>query len=153
MVLDVEVPSGKASAAKHSLPRLLERLAPEERPALVRGDNAFGIERVMGEMEEIGQLYLSKLRQTAGVKRLIEQHWQQSDWQSVGQSFDAVKSELQLAGWSRSRRVVVLRRRVKDSLVVETNNENRQQTLHFADGSDNQALGMRRAGDQFGLYA
>ncbi len=45
MVLDIEVQSGKASTAKHSLPRLrllIERLAPEERPALVRGDNAFG---------------------------------------------------------------------------------------------------------------
>ncbi len=38
MVLDVEVQSGKACAAKHSLPRLrlvIERLAPEERPILV----------------------------------------------------------------------------------------------------------------------
>jgi len=74
MVLDVEVQSGKACAAKHSLPRLrlvIERLAPEERPILVRGDNAFGNERVMLEMEEIGQRYLFKLRQTTGVKRLI----------------------------------------------------------------------------------
>ncbi len=38
-----------------SLRRLVERLAPQERPALVRGDNAFGNEGVMAEMEEIGQ--------------------------------------------------------------------------------------------------
>ncbi len=52
MVLDVEVQGGKASSVKHSLPRmrhLIEWLAPEERPALVRGDNAFGNERVMSE--------------------------------------------------------------------------------------------------------
>jgi hypothetical protein len=64
LVLDVEVQSGKACAAKHSLPRLrllIERLAPEERPILVRGDNAFGNEGVMLEMEEIGQRYLFKL--------------------------------------------------------------------------------------------
>jgi len=139
MVLDVEVQGGKASAAKHSLPRLrllIEGLAPEERPALARGDNAFGNEGVMGEMEEIGQRYLFKLRQTAGVKRLIERQWQQGEWQDVGQGFDAVESELRLTGWSRSRRVVVLRRRIKDNLVAETSNENQQQALHFIDSSD-----------------
>ena len=122
-MLDVEVQGGKAHAAKHSLPRLrllLERLAPEERPVLVRGDNAFGNEGVMAEMEEMGQRYLFKLRQTAGVKRLIERLWRRADWQGVGQGFDAVDGELLLAGWSHARRVVVLRRRVKGSLVAET---------------------------------
>lgn len=126
MVLDVEVQSGKASAAKYSLPRLrllIERFAPEERPALVRGDNAFGNEGVMFEMEEIGQRYLFKLRQTAGVKRLIERQWQQGDWQNVGHGFDAVEGELRLAGRSCSRRVVVLRRRVKGGLAAETSSD------------------------------
>lgn len=139
MVLDVEVQSGKASAAKHSLPRLrqlIERLAPEERPALARGDSAFGNEGVMAEMEEIDQRYLFKLRQTAGVKRLIERQWRQGDWQNVGHGFDAVEGELRLAGWSRSRRVMVLRRRVKDSLVAESGSEGQQQALHFIDRSD-----------------
>jgi hypothetical protein len=61
LVLDVEVQSGKASAAKHSLPRLcqlIEGLAPEERPALVRGDSAFGNQGVMAEMERTEQHYL-----------------------------------------------------------------------------------------------
>ena len=143
LVLDVEVQSGKACAAKHSLPRLrrlIERLTPEERPTLVRGDNAFGNERVMLEMEEIRQRYLFKLRQTTGVKRLIERQWQQGEWQNVGQGFDAVESELRLTGWTRARRVVVLRRRVKGSLAVETNDESQQQTLHFIDGSEKAKL-------------
>ena len=86
LVLDVEMQSGKSHAAKHSLPRLrqlIEDLAAEKRPALVRGDSAFGNEGVMTEMEEIGR-YLFKLRQTAGIKRLIERKWQQNQWQSVG---------------------------------------------------------------------
>jgi len=139
LVLDVEVQGGKASAAKHSLPRLcrlLERLAPAERPTLVRGDNAFGNEGVMLEMEAMGQRYLFKLRQTAGVKRLIERQWQHGEWRGVGQGFDAVESQLRLSGWSRARRVVVLRRRVKDSLAAETNSEDPQQALHFIDRSD-----------------
>ncbi|MGA7951357.1 MAG: transposase [Thiobacillaceae bacterium] len=138
LVLDVEVQGGKASAAKYSLPRLrqwIERLAPEERPALVRGDNAFGNEGVMTELEELGQRYLFKLRQTAGVKRLIERKWRHGDWTNVGQGFDVVEGELQLSGWSAARRVVVLRRRIKEDLVVETSSEG-QQKLHFVDRSD-----------------
>ena len=143
MVLDVEVQNGKASAAKHSLPRLrllIERLPPEKRPILVRGDNAFGNQGVMLEMEEIGQRYLFKLRQTAGVKRLIEQQWQQGEWVNVGQGFDAVESTLKLTGWSHARRVVVLRRRVKGSLAVETQDESQQQSLHFIDGAEKAKL-------------
>ena len=72
---DVEVQSGKASAAKHSLPRLcqlIERLSPEECLTLVRGDSAFGNEGVIAEMVRIEQHCLFNLRQTAGVRRLIE---------------------------------------------------------------------------------
>ena len=139
LVLDVEVQGGKAHAAKHSLPRLrvlIERLAPEERPALVRGDSAFGNEGVMVEMEEIGQRYLFKLRQRAGVKRLFERQWKQSDWRDLGQGFDAVEDELRLAGWSHARRVVVPRPRVGGSLVAETSSEGQQQALHFADSTN-----------------
>uniref|UniRef100_UPI00089D7EE3 transposase n=1 Tax=Nitrosomonas sp. Nm33 TaxID=133724 RepID=UPI00089D7EE3 len=139
LVLDVEVQSGKSHAAKHGLPRLrqlIEGLAPEKRPALVRGDNAFGNEGVMATMEAIDQRYLFKLRQTAGIKRLIERKWQQNQWQHVGQGFDAVEDKLQLAGWSRARRIVVLRRQVKDNLAAEMNAGAQQGTLHFVDHSD-----------------
>ena len=138
LVLDVEVQGGKAHAAKHSLPRLrllIERLPPEQRPSLVRGDNAFGNEQVMTEMEAIEQSYLFKLRQTSGVKRLIERQWSRHDWEDVGQGFDATEGELRLTGWSRARRVVVLRRRVKGSLAVEQGDEG-QQALHFIDHAD-----------------
>ncbi|WP_430230534.1 transposase [Nitrosomonas communis] len=124
LVLDVEVQSGKSHAAKHSLPRLrqlIEDLALEKRPALVRGDSAFGNEGVMVGMEQINQRYLFKLRQTAGIKRLIERKWQQNQWQPVGQGFDAVEDQIRLAGWSRARRIVVLRRQVKNNLAVEMN--------------------------------
>ena len=139
LVLDVEVQGGTASAGKYSRPRLrllLERLAPEERPVLVRGDIAFGNEGMMAEMEEMGQHYLFKLKQTAGVKRLIERLWRRGDWQGVGQGLDAVEAELQLAGWTRARRVVVLRRRVKSSLVADASHENPQPELQFLDHSE-----------------
>lgn len=134
LVLDVEVKNGKAHAPQHGLPRLralLEGLPSKQRPALVRGDNAFGNERVMAEMEDLDQGYLFKLRQTAGVKRLIERLWARRHWQAVGHGFDAVEAVLQLSGWSRARRVVVLRRRIKEQLVAEVATQG-QQTLLFA---------------------
>jgi len=139
MVLDAEVQSGKAHAAKHSLPRLralLESLPPEKRPRLVRGDCAFGNETVMAEMESLGQAYLFKLRQSAGVKRLIERQWSRDDWSDAGQGFYAVEAELKLSGWSRARRVVVMRRAVKGSLVADdkpSDKSKKQQSLQFAD--------------------
>jgi hypothetical protein len=142
LVLDVEVKNGKAHTPQHGLPRLralLEALPPEQRPALVRGDSAFGNDRVMAEMEDLEQAYLFKLRQTAGVKRLIERLWSRRDWQAVGHGFDAVEAKLQLAGWRRARRVVVLRRRVKDPLLAEVTAQG-QQTLLFADTSDDLKL-------------
>lgn len=140
LVLDAEVQEGTATAAKYSLPRLtriLDQLPPEQRPRLVRGDNAFGNEPVMGSLEALNQAYVFKLRQTTGVKQLIERHWSRADWQEVGQGSQAVETELKLSGWTRARRVVVLRRAVKDTLVAEPQRAGkrakRQESLQFAE--------------------
>lgn len=145
LVLDAEVQGGKSHTAKHGLPRLcalLSGLTPAQRPALVRGDSAFGNEGVMAAMETLKQAYLFKLRQTSGIKRLIERQWSRRDWQAVGQGFGAVETTLQLSGWSRARRVVVLRRRVRDRLVAEVqgNPPSGQQTLLFADAKEDTRL-------------
>lgn len=140
LVLDAEVQNGKAHAARHSLPRLvslLKELAPEQRPRLVRADNAFGNEPVMAALEEIGQTYLSKLRQSPGVKVLIERLWSSSDdWENVGGGYYAVETRLKLSGWSRARRVVVVRRALKAPLAAEEpatgKRAKRQQSLQFA---------------------
>ena len=138
LVLDAEVQGGKAHAAKHSLPRLitiLKALAPEQRPRLVRGDNAFGNQPVMAELEAIEQTYLFKLRQSPGVKRLIEKHWSRSDWKEIGEGYHAVEAKLALSGWRCARRVVVVRRAVRDTLVAEkkiSQRQKRQQGLIFA---------------------
>ncbi len=141
LVLDVEVQGGKAHAAKHSLGRLrslVEGLGSEQRPALVRGDSAFGNEGVMVQMEQIGQSYLFKLRQTAGVKRLVERQWSRAHWCEAGAGFQAVQAELKLSGWGRARRVVVLRRAVKDSLIAKHTDRTsgEQPVLHFSDLAD-----------------
>ena len=139
LVLDAEVQEGTATAAKYSVPRLIAlllALAPEKRPRLVRGDNAFGNEPVMRELETIDQPYLFKLRQTTGVKQLIERNGSRQDWQDAGQGCQAVDAELALTSWSRARRVVVLRRAVKGELVAETKagkRAKRQASLQFAE--------------------
>ena len=138
LVLDVEVQAGKTHAAKHSVPRLrtlLDGLGTGERPTLVRGDNAFGNEPVLLELEARAQPYLFKLRQSAGVKGLVERQWSREDWCAVGQGFEAVEAELKLMGWSAARRVVVLRRGIKDSLMTKLADaaSSRQQVLHFAE--------------------
>jgi Transposase DDE domain group 1 len=141
LVLDAEVQEGTATAAKYSLPRLmriLAGLAPGQRPRLVRGDNAFGNEPVMAALEAMDQPYLFKLRQTPGVKQLIQRHWSRGDWQDVGQGCQAAETQLTLLGWSRARRVVVLRRAVRDSLIAQPKRAGKrakpqQQSLQFAD--------------------
>jgi hypothetical protein len=141
LVLDAEVQNGKAHAARHSLPRLiglLEELGPEQRPQLVRADNAFGNEPILTALEEIGQKYLAKLRQSPGVKSLIERLWSSDDWANVGGGYYAVETMLKLSGWSRARRVAVVRRAVKDPLAAEIKAAGKrakhQKDLEFADG-------------------
>lgn len=142
LVLHAEVQSGKATAGTYSLPglrSLLARLTPAQRPTLVRGDCGLGNENVMGELEEIKQAHLFKLRQTPGTKRMIERQWARQDWQAVGQGWEAVEDQLKLQGWSKSRRVVVLRRATKGDLLVTAKKTRKkaaipgQQMLQFVD--------------------
>ena len=138
LALDAEVQPGNTTAAKYSLPRLIDllhSLPPEQRPRLVRGDNAFGNEPVMSALEDMAQPYLFKLRQTRGVKQLIERHWSSQDWQDVGEGFQGVETELKLATWHQARRVVVLRRQVKGEVLVEAKGRRakRQASLQFAE--------------------
>ncbi|MCC6472709.1 MAG: hypothetical protein IT514_03095 [Burkholderiales bacterium] len=122
LVLDAEVQNGKAHAARHSLPRLmsiLENLPVQQRPRLVRGDIGFGSEPVIGQLERIGQAYLFKLRQSAGVKSLIERLWSWQDWQDVGLGYEAVETSLKLWGWTQARRIVVVRRAVREPLAAQ----------------------------------
>jgi len=138
LVLDAEVQGGKSHAARHSLPRLIELLKTlpvAQRPRLVRGDIAFGVDPVMRELEAMEQAYLFKLKQSAGVKRLIERLWRDTDWQDMGDGYHAAETRLKLAGWEHDRRVVVVRRAVKQSLAVEAKPDGKrrgQQSLQFA---------------------
>jgi hypothetical protein len=123
LVLDAQLEPGDRHSPVHAragLLALLEGLPVGHRPKLVRGDCAFGSEGEMSALEAIEQPYLFKLRQSAGVKKLVQRQWPRRDWYPVGQGWEACEDELLLMGWTRRRRVVVMRRVRKTDLVVET---------------------------------
>lgn len=138
LVLDVQVSAGKQHASVHAkagLGRVLDELG-EHRPALVRGDCGYGNEGILQELEQRGQGYLLRLRQTKNVQRLIERQFARSDWSRPdGQGCQMVDDELQLHGWSRKRRVVIVRQRVRQSLARERRDERGQMRLAFAEPS------------------
>jgi len=134
LVLDVDVCAGDEHTSKHSAPglwALLDRTARDGWPTLLRGDAGFGNEPTMREAEQRELAYLFKLRLTANVKRAIERLSQHREWVDAGQGWQAKESVVRLVGWSRQRRIVVLRRRVKGALAASSPDDHGQQQLSF----------------------
>jgi hypothetical protein len=139
LILEVEVQSGKQTASKHSSPglwALLKRLPREHWPALIRGDRDWGIEGNMQRAEQEGVPYLFKLRMTPGTRRLVERLMRGRDWVNAGQGWQGAEAELRLSGWSRGRRVIVTRRRIKKDLAVVDQRHPEQIQLRFAELCD-----------------
>jgi hypothetical protein len=139
LVLDVEVQAGNQHASKHSSPglwELLHRLGRAHWPAFIRGDKDWGTEANMARAEQEGIEYLFKLRLTSGVKKLLERLMRDTDWQEAGQGWQGAESSLRLSGWSRHRRVVVLRRRLSKQLAVVDKANPEQLRLSFAELTD-----------------
>ena len=129
LMLGVEVAAGNRSHSNTTLPgliELIERLPVEKRPHLVRGDAGAGGEPTMAALEARGQPYLFKQRLTNNVKRHIERAFARGDWSDAGQGWQAQDGELQLSGWSQSRRIVVLRRPLIGETLLCENEEQLQ---------------------------
>jgi hypothetical protein len=139
MVLDVAVSPGKQHTAAHARPGLsdiLDSLKQGQLPALVRGDCGFGNEPFIAELETRGQPYLFKLRQTSGVKKMLMRQFARKDWTTPGpsdQGWSAVEDTLRLAGWDKSRRVIVLRRKAKSDVALSRNSAEGQMELLLPD--------------------
>lgn len=139
LMLDVEVQSGKQVTSKHSAPglwALLNRIPREHWPALIRGDRDWGTEANMQAAEQAGVPYLFKQRLTKNTQRLIERLMLGSHWLKAGQGWQAAESTLRLTGWSRARRIVVLRRQIKKNLAVVSQNPQGPVQLSFTELSD-----------------
>ena len=138
LVLDVQLKPGKQHTSAHAkagLGQLLDDLS-DKRPALVRGDCGYGNEGILVELEQRRQPYLLRLRQTKNVQRLVARQFGRGDWSRVdSQGCQSVEDQLKLEGWSRARRVVIVRRRVRDGLAREQRDAKGQLRLSLADNA------------------
>lgn len=122
LILDVEVNAGNKSSAMHTRPGLmtfLKSLPAEAWPEFARGDSAWGNEGSMNEFEGVGLRYLFKLKQSSGVKKLVHRQYRRADWVEAGKGWEGCEDTLKLMGWSKSRRVIVLRRQLKRDILIE----------------------------------
>ncbi len=134
LVLDVEVHDGNQTSSKHGAPglwALLDRLGRDCWPALLRGDSGWGNEAVMREAEQRGQPYLFRLRMTANVRRAIERAMDGA-WTGAGHGWEGQSTRLRLDGWSRQRRVVLLRRKLEGAPPTGEPDRSGQHLLSFA---------------------
>lgn len=121
MALGVEVEPGDKHTGKHvsvGLWQLLDSMPRELWPEFIRGDVSFGSELIMRESEERHLHYLTKLRLTANVKKLINRLIAKGEWVDAGQGFKGCESTLSLTGWSRTRRVIVLKRPIRGEVLI-----------------------------------
>lgn len=133
LMLGVVVAPGNASHANTTLPgliELIEQLPLQKRPALVRGDCGQGGEPTMAALEARNVRYLFKLRLTKNVKRYIERMFATPEWADAGQGWQAREGAIQLGGWSRSRRIVILRRPLQGEVLLT---DERQIQLAFVE--------------------
>ena len=90
LVLRVDVTAGDEYNVAHAtdgLWDLLGHLGPARRPALLRGDKAWGIEPVMARAEQEGFAYLFRLRMTANIRCAVQRAMSQSNWTDAGQGW------------------------------------------------------------------
>jgi hypothetical protein len=139
----VEVLAGNQTASKHSAPGLWELLARLPRahwPLCIRGDRDWGTQANMARAEQERIPYLFKLRMTSKVKHAVERLMRDAEWCDAGQGWQGAETTLRLSGWSRARRAIVLRRRIKADLAVVEQGDPEQLRLSFAELTDRTIL-------------
>ena len=135
LVLEVAVAPGDRQRSKRVAPSLwalLGRLGRKRWPRPVRGDKDWGSEANMASCERAGLDYLFKLRLTKGARRLAERVMASGAWEDAGGGWSGCVAELRLHGWSRKRRVVVLRRRLPGTVALARGTDG-QGELFWAD--------------------
>lgn len=137
LVLDVEVMPGNTGQSSHSLHGLLElldNLPPEKRPQFTRGDCDWGNDKIIKEFEARYYRYLFKLKKSKYVKTLINKQHSSSGWIYYKDGYEAKEASLQLQSWDASRRVILIRKRVRktSTMALEYKNGN-QLELAFVD--------------------
>jgi hypothetical protein len=101
----------------------------------VRGDKDWGNERNMARCEQEKLGYLFKLRLTRNVRRAAEKMTTRGGWVDAGKGWEGQETKLRLEGWSRSRRVILLRRLQADrsDKLISTPQQDGTKDLFWAD--------------------
>ncbi len=137
LVLDVQVSPGKQHSSAHAkagLSVLLDELDANRCPQLVRGDSANGNVGRLLTLASCHQPYLLRLRQTKNVLSMVERQIARSDWtRPDNQGCQMFEDQLRLKGWSRERRVVLVRKRIKGSVARHSKRANGKSQLALAD--------------------
>ena len=118
IALGVDVQPGKRHSGGCGMTGLwtfLESLPQGERPKFLRGDVGYGTEAIMCDAESLKQLYLLKIKRTWGVRSLFKQYENSNLWKDCGCGWQAIDTVIQLQGWSKPRRCILLRRPSKDA--------------------------------------
>lgn len=136
--LDSEIQAGNHTAGSYSCPklwRLLESFGEKQRPALIRGDCAYGNEALINECEKRNQEFLFRLRMSPTIKKKIMNISPDQKWFKVNDVMEAFETKIQLMGWSRSRRVIITRKRISHNK-IENKTEQSEIQLGFELGDE-----------------
>jgi len=117
LLVSLDVQGGKAHGACHMAPKLwgwVDALPADCKPALVRGDIGFGNEGYLCEVEARELPHLFKIKMSKKVQALLRKlvTYQGETWTQTPGGWQAIDTSLKLNGWSRERRVVVMRRAI-----------------------------------------
>lgn len=121
MALNVDVQDGKKISGCYSMEclwQLLDSIPKSSWPEFIRGDVSYGTEKIMGESESRDLKYLFKIKCSGKIKALIKHNMEKNfEWEKSGCGYEGVEDRIQLQGWSCSRRVIILRRRINNKNV------------------------------------
>ena len=87
----------------------------------------------MARAEQNGLGYLFRPLMTLNVKRCLERAMQQPDWAAAGQNWQGKETVLRLQGWSRHRRIILLRRKLARDVAMTDRANSNQPLLRFAE--------------------
>ena len=91
----------------------------------------------MKALEPREQHYLFKLKRSKCVKELICKEHCKGQWERFSDGFEVKEPQVQLMGWSKPRRVVLVRRKLLGlPLLAIDYEEGGQQSLGFIDGPE-----------------
>ena len=116
LVLEVNLHAGDehtSASTRGDLFSWLEKIPRRLWPGMLRGDCGFGNEDMMAWPEANGLPYLFKQRMTVKTKDLVHSLDLGQGWTDAGQGWSGIESQLRLSTWTRTRRVVILRRKAR----------------------------------------